>query len=258
MKKIPFLILTTAAVLSFNSYHAQKKAEGTGINLHLMDTSVRPQDDFFNYVNGTWVKTAVIPADKGSWGSFNELREKTDENSLAILKNILTEKYAKGSEGQKIQDLYATYIDWNKRNAEGIEPIKADLAKIDAIQNLSDFQNYINQATLTGDNPLYAWRVGSDLKASNDNAIYLGGPSLGIGKDYYQKENEANTKTIAEYTKYVSKVLAILGYQNPDETAAKIVDLEKRFAKTLLTNEEGRDANKRYNPKSVAELSGLV
>ena len=259
MKKIPFLVLTTAAVLSFHSYSAQKKsAQGTGINLHLMDTSVRPQDDFFNYVNGNWVKTAVIPSDKGSWGSFNELREKTDENSLAILKNILTEKYAKGSEGQKIQDLYATYIDWDKRNAEGIEPIKGDLAKIDAINNLTDFQNYINQATLTGDNPFYAWRVGADLKASNDNAIYLGGPSLGIGKDYYQKENEANTKTIAEYTQYVSKVLAILGYQNPGETAAKIVDLEKKLAKTLLTNEEGRDANKRYNPKSVAELSGLV
>jgi putative endopeptidase len=103
MKKIPFLILTTAAVLSFNSYHAQKKAEGTGINLHLMDTSVRPQDDFFNYVNGNWVKTAVIPSDKGSWGSFNELREKTDENSLAILKNILSEKFAKGTEGQKFR-----------------------------------------------------------------------------------------------------------------------------------------------------------
>ena len=259
MKKIPFLVLTTAAVLSFHSYSAQKKsAQGTGINLHFMDTSVRPQDDFFTYVNGNWVKTVEIPSDKASWGSFNELREKTDENSLAILNNILTEKYAEGTEGKKIQDLYSSFMNWDKRNADGINPIKADLAKIDAIKTVADLQKYLVEATPNGDNPFYAWRVGADLKASNDNAIYLGGPSLGIGKDYYQKENEANTKTIAEYTQYVSKVLAILGYQNPDETAAKIVDLEKKLAKTLLTNEEGRDANKRYNPKSVAELSGLV
>ena len=79
-----------------------------GISIEFMDKSVRPQDDFYNYVNGGWMKTAVIPADKSSWGSFNELREKTDENSLSILKNILTEKYEKGTEGQKFQDFYAT------------------------------------------------------------------------------------------------------------------------------------------------------
>ena len=262
MKKIPFLLLTSATVLTFNSYSAQKKApkkvQENGITLNYMDTSVRPQDDFFTYVNGGWVKTAVIPADKGSWGGFNELREKTDDNSLAILNNILNEKYAAGTEGQKIQDLYASFMNWDKRNADGITPIKADLAKIDAIKSVADLQNYLVAATSQGDNIFYMWRVGADMKSSNDNVIYLGGPALGLGKDYYQKENEANTKTLAEYTKYVSGMLKVLGYQNADETATKIVDLEKRLAKTLLTNEEGRDANKRYNPKTVAELSDLV
>ena len=262
MKKIPFLLLTSATVLTFNSYSAQKKAskkvQENGITLNYMDTSVRPQDDFFTYVNGNWVKTAVIPADKGSWGGFNELREKTDDNSLAILNNILNEKYAPGTEGKKIQDLYASFMNWDKRNAEGITPIKADLAKIDAIKSVADLQNYLLAATPQGDNDFYMWRVGADMKSSNDNVIYLGGPALGLGKDYYQKENEANTKTLAEYTKYVSGMLKVLGYQNADETAAKIVALEKNLAKTLLTNEEARDANKRYNPKTVAELSDLV
>ena len=93
-----------------------------GIELNFMDTSVRPQDDFFTYVNGNWVKTVEIPSDKASWGSFNELREKTDENSLAILNNILTEKYDAGTEGKKIQDLYASFMNWDKRNADGINP----------------------------------------------------------------------------------------------------------------------------------------
>ena len=258
MKKVPFLVMAAAAVLTVSSCASQKQLPENGIALQFMDTSVRPQDDFFTYVNGNWVKTVEIPSDKASWGSFNELREKTDENSLAILNNILTEKYAEGTEGKKIQDLYSSFMNWDKRNADGINPIKADLAKIDAIKTVADLQKYLVEATPNGDNIFYMWRVGADLKASNDNAIYLGGPALGLGKDYYQKENEANTKTLAEYTKYVSSMLTVLGYQNANETAAKIVDLEKRLAKTLLTNEEGRDANKRYNPKTVSELSGLV
>lgn len=229
-----------------------------GIALDLMDKSVRPQDDFYNYVNGGWMKTAVIPADKSSWGSFNELRERTDENSLKILKNILSETYPKGSEGQKIQDLYASYMDMEKRNADGITPIQGDLAKIDAIKNTSDLQKYLTQAVRTGDNPLFSWYAYTDLKDSKMNTIYLSGPSLGLGRDYYQKENEANAKTLSAYKNYVSSLLNVLNYKNADTTAQKIVDFEKSLAKTMLTNEEGRDANKRYNPKTTAELTRLV
>ena len=109
------------------------------------------------------MKTVEIPSDKASWGSFNELREKTDENSLAILNNILTEKYDAGTEGKKIQDLYASFMNWDKRNADGINPIKADLAKIDAIKTVADLQNYLVEATPTGDNLFYMWRVSSCL-----------------------------------------------------------------------------------------------
>lgn len=267
MKKITFGVAAIAVALTLNSCqvrttaaadtHAEPHAEH-GISLDYMDASVRPQDDFYNFVNGGWMRTAVIPADKSSWGSFNELREKTDEASLSILNNILSQNYQTGTEGQKIQALYSTFMDMNKRNAEGINPIKADLAKIDAIKSLADLQTYLNEATKTGNNPLYGWGASPDLKNSVMNAIYLGGPRLGLGKDYYQKENEANTKTLAEYTNYVSTLLGILGYQNTSAAAQRIVDFEKSMAKTLLTNEEGRDANKRYNPKTVAELGAMV
>ena len=203
------------------------------------------------------MKTAVIPADKSSWGSFNELREKTDENSLSILKNILTEKYEKGTEGQKIQDLYATYMDMDKRNADGINPIKEDLAKIDAIKNMKDLQKYLIEAVKEGNDPLFSWSVRGDLKNSKMNAVYLISASLGLGKDYYQKENEENRKTLEEYTKYVASLLEIIGEKNAIEKAQRVVALEKSFAKTYLTNEEGRDANKRYNPKTMEELAKI-
>lgn len=229
-----------------------------GLHLEHMDRSVRPQDDFYNYVNGGWMKQATIPSDRSRWGSFDELRERTDEASLSILNNILDEYYAAGTEGKKIQDLYASYVDTDKRNKEGISPIKADLAKIDKIKSLKDLQAFLNESTKTGYNPFYNWSVFSDLKSSKDNAVYLGGPSLGLGKDYYQKTNEDNTKVLAEYTKYVAQMLDVLGYKNSTAVAEKIVKFEKDLAQNLLTVEQSRNANLRYNPKTTAELSTLV
>ncbi len=235
-----------------------KETPEKGLDLSTFDKSVRPQDDFYNFVNGTWMKTAKIPADKSTWGSFNKLAEDTDNNSMTILNSLLNDKFAAGSEGKKIQDLYATYMDMNKRNADGISPIKADLAKIDGIKSLSDLQNYLVEATKNGENSFYAWGVFSDLKDSNMNAVYLGEANLGLGRDYYQKTNPKNTETIAEYTKYVASMLDVLGYKNATSTAQNIVNFEKSIAKNLLTIEQSRDATLQYNPKTMPELSKLV
>lgn len=229
-----------------------------GLNLSYMDTSVRPQDDFYNFVNGGWMKTAVIPSDKASWGSFNALREDVDIASLEILNKVLSEKYAANSEGEKIQSLYGSFIDWNKRNADGISPVQSDLEKIEAIKSVSQLESYLMEATLKGNNPFYSWRVGADMKNSVMNAVYLGGPSLGLGRDYYQKENEANTKTLEEYKKYVASLMQVLGTKNSEQSASRIVAFEKKLAAYLLTLEQNRDANLRYNPKNTSELNDLV
>ena len=254
MKKISLSVLMLTSI--FATVSAQQKQQA--LELTYMDTSVRPQDDFYNYVNGTWMKTAKIPSDKPSWGSFTQLRETTDNNSLGLLDNILKEKFANGSEGQKIQALYETYMDMNKRNADGLNPIKADLAKVDAIKNLADLQKYLDDATKRSDNPFYGWGVYGDLKNSKMNAVYLGDASLGLGRDYYQKDSPKNTETIEEYKKYVAQVLTELGYKDAASVAAQIVDFEKKMAKTLLTNEQIRDSNLQYNPKTLPELKALV
>ena len=114
------------------------------------------------------------------------------------------------------------------------------------------------EATKTGDNPFYMWRVSADMKKSVLNAVYLGGPSLGLGRDYYQNENEAYTKTLGEYKNSLAKLFDVLGEKNADQTAQRVVAFEKQLANYLLTNEENRDANKRYNPKTIKELSTLT
>ena len=148
-------------------------------------------------------------------------------------------------------------MDIDKRNADGINPIKEDLAKIDAIKNMKDLQKYLIEAVKEENNPLFDWGISGDLKNSKMNAVYLSSASLGLGKDYYQKENEENRKTLEEYTKYVASLLEIIGEKNAIEKAQRVVALEKSFAKTYLTNEEGRDANKRYNPKTMEELAKI-
>ena len=264
MKKITLSLFLLAGVCSQNTLNAQAKSTKTattsdkGLDISLMDKSVRPQDDFYNYVSGTWMKTAKIPSDKASWGSFNKLADDTDNNSMTILNSLLKDKFAEGSEGKKIQDLYATYMNMNKRNADGIKPIQENINKIDAIKNLADLQNYLTAVTKDGDNTFYSWGVYSDLKDSNMNAVYLGDASLGMGRDYYQKEDVKNTEALAEYQKYVASMLKELGYKNADAAAKGVVDYEKSIAKHLLTNEQSRDNTLQYNPKTIAELSALV
>jgi len=265
MKKLTLSLFLLAGVCSLNTVSAQSKVTKTAVNasdkgldLSLMDTSVRPQDDFYNYVSGTWMKTAKIPSDKPTWGSFNKLADDTDNHSMTILNSLLKDKFADGSEGKKIQDLYANYMNMQKRNADGIKPIQDNLNKIDAIKNLADLQNYLTSVTKDGENILYGWGVDADLKDSKINAVYLGNASLGLGRDYYQKVNEKNTEALAEYQKYVASMLKEIGYKNADEAAKNIVNYEKSIAQTYLTNEQSRDNTLQYNPKTMTELSALV
>ncbi|AVM49813.1 M13 family metallopeptidase [Capnocytophaga sp. oral taxon 878] len=266
-KTVKNTLLFSSVLLMVSCGGNNKKPENTmtenanadkGIVLADMDTTVRPQDDFYNYVNGSWVKTAKIPADKPTWGSFHILREQTDENCLLILDNLLKESFAQGSEGQKIKDLYESFIDWKKRDAEGLKPIENYLTKIEAIKNLTDLQKYLEEATTQGENPICGWGVYADMKDSNMNTVYLGNFSIGMGRDYYQKDSKENTEALNKYQQYVAAIFKILKDEKAEEKAQQIVDFERKVAKLMLTNEEDRDPNLSYNPQTMTELSKLV
>ena len=265
-KTVKTVLLFSSAALIVACGGNNKKSENAmtdknadkGLSLAEMDTTVRPQDDFYNYVNGTWAKTAKIPADKPTWGSFHILREKTDENCLLILDNLLKENFAQGTEGQKIKDLYESFIDWKKRDAEGLKPIEGLLAKIDNIKTLVDLQKYLEEITPEGENPICAWGVYADMKDSNMNTVYLGNFSIGMGRDYYQKDNKENTEALQKYQDYVMAIFKVLKDDKAAEKAKQMVDFERSIAKLMLTNEEDRNPNLSYNPQTMAELSKLV
>ena len=241
-----------------NKEEAPKVFTEKGLELSAMDTSVRPGDDFYNYVSGSWMKTAKIPADKPAWGSFYMLMEKTDEQCLSILDDLLKKEYPKGSEGEKIQTLYKEYISWDKRNADGLKPLELYFQKIDAIHSLNDLQNYLQEMTSKRANHICPIGVYADMKNSKMNAVYLGNFALGLGKDYYQKENPSNTEALAKYQDYVADIFKVLKDPLPQEKAKQIVAFEKNIAKYMLTSEEENNPNLSYNPVTTKELSSLV
>ena len=241
-----------------NKEEAPKVFTEKGLELSAMDTSVRPGDDFYNYVSGSWMKTAKIPADKPAWGSFYMLMEKTDEQCLSILDDLLKKEYPKGSEGEKIQTLYKEYISWDKRNTDGLKPLELYFQKIDAIHSLNDLQNYLQEMTSKRANHICPIGVYADMKNSKMNAVYLGNFALGLGKDYYQKENPSNTEALAKYQDYVADIFKVLKDPLPQEKAKQIVAFEKNIAKYMLTSEEENNPNLSYNPLTTKELSSLV
>lgn len=248
------ITLTLAITCSSAAFAQQHQA----LNPQLMDKSIRPQDDFYNYVNGNWMKSVEIPSDKARWGSFDELRENTDIAVLDILKRSLQKKYEKGTDNQKIADLYNSYIDFDTRNKMGLKPIEEQLKEIDQIKSLKDLTTYFLAFGKEGGNPFYGGYVGPHMKNSSMNAVYLGGGGLGLGRSYYQKVDEKNTETLADYADYISALYSKIDQRTRDLKGPKVVAFEKHIASYLKTIEESRDAQKRYNPVAVKDLSKLI
>ncbi len=232
--------------------------ENHGINLSYMDKSVRPQDDFYNYVNGNWMKTAVIPSDKARWGSFDQLGENTDIASLKILTESLNKTFEKGSDGQKIADLYKSYVDFDTRNKLGIKPIEERLKAIDQIKDLKGLYAYFQKYAVVGGNPFFGGYVSAHMKNSNLNTVYLGGGGLGLGRNYYQQVDAKNTETLELYQQYINNLYAKVDPKTRDLKGVKVVAFEKLIASKLKTIEESRDAQKRYNPVAVSDLGKMV
>ncbi|MFD0992624.1 M13 family metallopeptidase [Tenacibaculum geojense] len=271
MKTFQKVLLSTAvaslAVVGCKQDKPEEKVPG--IVLENMDTTVKPTEDFYNFVNGTWQKNTEIPDDRSSWGSFAELRKKTDADVLAILDEAIKEgnfpkvKDAQGNEidsdQQKAVYYFESIMDTVSRNQQGTDPLKPYLAKIDEIKSKADVETYITNVAPYGGGPFYGFGVYNDLKDSKVNAGYMGAGGLGLSRDYYVDEDEDTKEKLKKYEAFVAKMFVEFG--DTEEVAAKnaalVVDFEKSLATPRMTKEERRDARKMYNPMTVAELQEL-
>lgn len=268
-----FLLLIMAVSIS-NTSRAQQKMEETripGLELKNMDNSISPVNDFFRYVNGAWLDKAEIPADRTSWGSFNELRKKTDADVLEILneaiknRNFPKLKDAQGgltamSDQEKAVNYYESVMDTVTRNSQGISPVLPFLAKIDAINNLEDLNHLMVESAPYGGVGFYSFYIYNDLKNSNRYIGYVSPAGLGLSRDYYVDQDE-NTKLKREkYIAHISKMLQFYGDSKEiaSKNAQRIFNYEYNLAKPRMTKEESRDRRKSYNPKSIDELTAIA
>jgi putative endopeptidase len=254
--KLGFL---AASLLTIHQVDAQQK--NPGINLDLMDKSVKPGDDFFRYVNGAWFDKTDIPADRTRWGSFDELRQNTDKDALAILKDAASKKLDPKSDQAKAVNVYKTYMDTISRNKLGIKPIKSTLSKIDAVKSIADLNKLIIEMQPQGGLGFYGIGVSPDAKNSNRNIVNIGLGSLGLpDRDYYVSEDADSKEKREKYVAHVARMLQFIG-EKPEvalANAKKVLAIEIAMATPRLDRVERRDRRKTYNPMSVADLQKLT
>jgi len=262
MKKIIMSALL-ASTLILGSCN-KKETEDTmvhGINLEYMDKNARPGDDFYRFVNGAWFDKTDIPADKSTWGSFNELAQNTDLDVLSILKEAAqSNQYADDSDEGKAINVYKTFLDVEKRNQLGITPINEDLNKIDNLKNLNDLNQLINASILDGGIGLFNTYVYADALDSNKNVVYLSPGEIGMpDRDYYVSNDADSKEKLALYEQHIARMLQYVNYKEADAKVAakKIVALEKQMAQPRFTRVEERDDRLAYNPTSIADLQKL-
>lgn len=232
-----------------------------GIVLENMDTSVDPKQDFYNYVNGSWMKNTEIPADRSSWGGFSVLRKSTDADVLEILaKAKESGKYGSNTDQAKALAIFDTKLDTLARNKAGLKPLQPALDAIEGIKNMEDLQTVLalNPAVSS---PFISLGVQGDLNNSAMNAVYMGANGLGLpDRDYYLEMDEKSVEIREEYKKHIARMLQVLGDEESSakEAADKILAMETALAQPRLDKVESRDARNYNNPRTIAEADEML
>ncbi|MEZ4839282.1 M13 family metallopeptidase [Flavobacterium sp.] len=258
-KNLVYVLTLSSLMVGF----AQEESEETiGINLEYMDKSVKPSDDFFRFVNGNWLDKNEIPADRTRWGSFDELRKKTDDDMKVILNEALQNAaYTNETDQGKALNLYRSIMDTVSRNKLGIKPLEPYLKKINAVKNVSDLKKLLIEMETEGGIGFFGVNVGTDAKNSNRNIVSVGLGSLGLpDRDYYVSDEKDSKEKREKYHAHIIKMMSYLGEKTSKAkiSADKILALEIAMATPRLDRVERRDRRKTYNPMTVDELQKLT
>lgn len=246
------MILGTAELplMTFAAYH--------GIDKNNLDPTINPGDDFYLYACGGWMKNNPLSPEYSRFGTFDKLRENAREQLKELITNLSEnpDSKIKGTNAQKVCDLYTMGMDSIRLNREGAEPVMPFINKI----NDSSPEDFIHILAwmhngITGS--FFTTGVGTDPKDSDRNILHIGEAGLGLGdRDYYLEENETNAKILAAYEIYVKRIMELVGY-DPDAAQRvweAVITIETEFAKNKMTREQRRNPQLRYNLKSMDEI----
>ena len=222
-----------------------------------IDSTVRPQDDFFHYVNGGWIKKTEIPASESSWGAGAILYQNTTQNLKGLLDSCAKLNAAKGTSEQKVGDFYLSAMDSAMIQQKGFSPMQADMQRIAAIQSLRDVLQEVAFEYNLGLNPLISFYANQDDKNSEQVVAHFDQGGLGLpNKDYYTKKDSATVHIRDAYVNYIAKIFTLSGDAQAiaQQEAASVMKIENSLANASKTPVELRDPEANYHKIPLSEL----
>jgi putative endopeptidase len=272
MKKISILGLSISLALGLSACNSTSELETTatakivnevpmlsGIDLTAVDQNVRAQDDFFRHVNGTWLTQTEIPADKSRYGLFNVLHDNTQQDLKTLIQESANTQAKKGSNTQKLGDMYNSYMNVEQANIKGISPLKSLLASIAGAQNMQQLSTVFGELYVLGVGGAFNFYTSPDAKDPDVVTMYLYQSGLTLpDRDYYTKEEEKFVNFRVATEKYMAEMLTKVGHGSGADAATKILALEKDIAAKHLSRVASRDAEKNYNKQSATQVKTLL
>ncbi len=246
------LVLTGMAITSCGN------RQGMGIKVENMDTTVQPGADFFQYADGGWNASHPLTDEYARYGSFDKLAEDNREQLKSLIDEIVSTKHEKGTNAQKIADLYKLVMDTVSRNEKGLEPLRPYLAKVAAIKDRSEIFPLMIDMDLDGvSSGYFGYGIGADMMDSKNNIVSVGQGGLTLGeKEYYLDTDDATTAIREAYKKHVVRMFKLFGFS--EEVAQKkmqdVLAIETRIAEKSYSGVQQRDVAANYHKMSVAQL----
>ena len=229
-----------------------------GIDASAQDKSVRPQDDFYRFINGGWLNTTEIPADKPLYGAFIELRDKSEREVHDIITEAASDANATGI-AKKLGDLYASFMDEVRADELGVAPIAAELKLIETIRGIDDVTKLLGEFERSGISGLFGTYIENDMKNPERYIPMLFQGGLGLPDEAYYREPQ-HAETLAAYQPHVAQMLHLAGWSNEaaDAAAARVVAFETELAKHHMDVVESRNWDTNYQLYTFAQLQELT
>lgn len=228
------------------------------VNRKDLDTSVRPQDDFYRFVNGGWLKKNSIPSTENRWGSFLILRDTNRKKLHQILRSLKEKKHRKGSDEQKLRDMYLSSMDMSKRNRQKLTYLEDSFQRIEEVESKDDLTTLLAYLHARGLSAPWALWVDQDDKDSRRMVLRISQGGIGVpDKDYYIKKDRESKRILGAYKTYVHNMLSLEKRYKKNEVpniAHAIFRIEKKLALASMDKVDRRDAHKMYNKKNASSL----
>ena len=258
-KMFPFLAAGIVALASCNT--PQKEVvKIAAINPANMDTTVAAGTDFYEYACGGWIKNNPLKPEYARFGTFDQLLENNQEQLRVLIEELSATPHEAGSVAGKIGALYAMGLDSTKLNADGVAPIKEELAAINALATKSDVSKMVATLHKEGMAPFFALFVDADEKNSAMNIVQLYQAGIGMGdRDYYLLEDEGSAKMRDAYRAYINKLFTLAGSspEQADASVDAVMKIEKAIAEISYGREDLRDSQKNYNKLAYEDFKQI-